>query len=72
MAKVRVYELAQKHGLENKDLIARLEEMGIEVKNHMSSLDEEDVARYEDEATPKVEKIVEKRLGAGVIRRRRK
>mgnify|MGYP001485723760 CR=1 FL=1 len=72
MAKVRVYELAQKHGLENKDLIARLESMGIEVKNHMSALDDEQVARYEDDATPKVEKIVEKRLTAGVIRRRRK
>jgi len=72
MAKVRVYELAQKHGLENKDLISKLEEMGIEVKNHMSSLDEDQVARYEDESVPKVEKIVEKRLTAGVIRRRRK
>jgi len=72
MAKVRVYELAQKHGLENKDLMARLESMGIEVKNHMSALDDEQVARYEEDAAPKVEKIVEKRLTAGVIRRRRK
>ncbi|PLY04864.1 MAG: translation initiation factor IF-2 [Desulfuromonas sp.] len=72
MAKVRVYELAQKHGLENKDLIARLETMGIEVKNHMSALGDEQVARYEEDSAPKVEKIVEKRLTAGVIRRRRK
>jgi len=72
MAKLRVYELAQKHGLENKDLIARLESMGIEVKNHMSALEDDDVARYEAESAPKVEKIVEKRLTAGVIRRRRK
>jgi len=72
MAKLRVYELAQKHGLENKDLIARLESLGIEVKNHMSALEDDDVARYEAESAPKVEKIVEKRLTAGVIRRRRK
>jgi translation initiation factor IF-2 len=40
MAKLRVYELARELNLENKALLEKMEEMGIEVKSHMSSLDE--------------------------------
>lgn len=41
MKKVRVYELARELGLEAKELLKKLHELGIEVKSHMSSLDEE-------------------------------
>jgi translation initiation factor IF-2 len=41
---MRVYELAKSLKLENKDLIARLGEMGIAVKSHSSSLTEEQAA----------------------------
>ncbi|MEZ4578690.1 MAG: translation initiation factor IF-2 N-terminal domain-containing protein [Desulfobacterales bacterium] len=40
MAKLRVYELARELNLENKALLEKMETMGIEVKSHMSSLDE--------------------------------
>lgn len=40
MAKIRVHELAKELGLENKQLLAHLAEQKIEVKSHMSSLDE--------------------------------
>jgi translation initiation factor IF-2 len=41
MAKLRVYELAKELGLESKELIRELEKLGVEVRSHMSSLDED-------------------------------
>lgn len=43
MGKLRVYELAKKFGMSSKELLTELEELGIEVKNHMSILDESTV-----------------------------
>ncbi|MDF2882460.1 MAG: translation initiation factor [Clostridiaceae bacterium] len=43
MSKIRVYELAKELGISSKDLInILLEEFSIEVKNHMSVIEEED------------------------------
>ena len=44
-AKMRVYEIAKEVGIANKDLIAKIRALGLEVNNHMSSLDADDVAR---------------------------
>ncbi len=41
----RVYEIARELNLENKEVIGRLQEAGIEVKSHSSSVDEPDVER---------------------------
>jgi translation initiation factor IF-2 len=38
---VRVYELARKLGISSKDLVRELTKQGIDVKSHMSSIDEE-------------------------------
>ena len=38
ITKKRVYELAKELGLENKDLIARMEKLGMKGKSHSSSL----------------------------------
>ena len=43
MTKVRVHELAKELGMENKELLDLLQKKNIDVKNHMSTL-EEDVA----------------------------
>jgi len=42
---MRVYEVAKEIGLANKDLVAKIRTLGIEVKNHMSALEPDDVAR---------------------------
>jgi translation initiation factor IF-2 len=42
---MRVYEIAKEVGIPNKDLIAKIRSLGLEVNNHMSSLDADDVAR---------------------------
>jgi translation initiation factor IF-2 len=38
---VRIYELARKLGISSKDLVRELTKQGIDVKSHMSSIDEE-------------------------------
>jgi translation initiation factor IF-2 len=45
MSKIRVYELAQKMGIENKELVTRLQGAGMDVKNHMASVDEEEIRK---------------------------
>lgn len=40
MSKIRVYELAQKLGVDNKDVIARLKTLGVDVKTHTAAVDE--------------------------------
>jgi len=71
MGKIRVYELAQKLGLDNKDLLEKLQEAGIDAKTHMSVLEEKDVRAFEAESAPKVEMVEEMRVRPGLIRRRR-
>ena len=45
MSKIRVHELAKELDISSKDLInLLLEEFSIEVKNHMSTIDDEDAA----------------------------
>ena len=45
LSKIRVYELAKELEISSKDLIAiLLEEFSIDVKNHMSVIEEEDAA----------------------------
>ncbi len=43
MGKLRVYELAKQLDMDTKELLNELEELGIEVKSHMSYIDEETV-----------------------------
>ncbi len=53
MSKMRVYELAKLLDLSNKELTGLLEKMGIGVKSHMSTL--------EDDMVQKVEEFIKKR-----------
>ena len=48
MSKIRVYDLAKKLGMDNKELVDQLAQAGIEVKNHMSALEEADVRKFEE------------------------
>jgi len=43
LPRLRVYELAKKLNMSTKDLLQELEELGLDVKNHMSYIDEETV-----------------------------
>jgi translation initiation factor IF-2 len=56
---MRVHELAKELGLNSKELLAKLHEMGVEAKSHMSTLDETMLdlikAEISGEAAPPVE-----------------
>jgi translation initiation factor IF-2 len=41
MAKVRVYELAKELNMESKKLVEKLQSGGMNIKNYMSTLDED-------------------------------
>ena len=51
MAKLRVYELAKELDIPNTDLLERIDSLGIQIKGHMSSLDEEQVQLVRDTVT---------------------
>jgi translation initiation factor IF-2 len=73
MAKTRVYELARNLNLTNKILLSKLSDLDISVKSHMSSLDDEAVARIQMMISGKNKETVEEtRIKSTVIRRRRK
>ena len=73
MAKTRVYELARDLNLTNQILLSKLNELDISVKSHMSSLDDEAVAKVKTVIFGKKEEsIVETRVKPTVIRRRKK
>src|SRR5881394_2763980 len=69
--KVRVYEVAKDVGLSNKDLVDKIRALGIEVKNHMSALEPDDVARVRRALEKeRQENTVVERIQPTVIRRR--
>src|SRR6266545_6277213 len=72
-AEMRVYEIAREVGLPPKELIAKIRALGLEVNNHMSSLDPDAVARVRRSLErERVENTVTKRLSSTVLRRRSK
>ncbi|NOZ00505.1 MAG: translation initiation factor IF-2 [Deltaproteobacteria bacterium] len=68
----RVYELAKELGVESRNIVLRLKEAGIVVKDHLAILtsDEEDKARKLF-ASPAAGEVVVKRIGGGRVVRRR-
>src|ERR1700754_2134816 len=71
----RVYEIAKEVGIPNKDLIAKIRALGLEVNNHMSSLDADDVARIkrslEKEKGAAAAPVQQTKLSTGTVLRRR-
>ncbi|MES0396730.1 MAG: translation initiation factor IF-2 [Syntrophobacteria bacterium] len=73
MAKLRVYELARELDIPNTDLLERIDSLGIQIKGHMSSLDEEQAQLLRDTVTGRAQQLIEeKRVRRGIIRRQRK
>ncbi|MGO1579810.1 MAG: translation initiation factor IF-2 [Peptoniphilaceae bacterium] len=48
MSKMRVHALAKEIGISSRELLNKLENMGIEVKNHMSSLEENEINKVRE------------------------
>ena len=48
MEKVKIYDIAKKLNLTSKDVLQKAEELGIEAKSHLSSIDEADAKKIEE------------------------
>lgn len=73
MAKVRVYELARELNIDSKELVDRLTDSGMNVKNYMSTLDEDAAQEARKIISGSVSEVIEeKRIKPTVIRRRKK
>jgi translation initiation factor IF-2 len=73
MAKIRAYELARDLNMTNKVLLEKLRNMDIQVKSHMSSLDDETVAKIKKNILGiSAKEIEETRIKPTIIRRRKK
>lgn len=80
MAKIRIYELARDLNMTNKTLLETIHDLEIPVKSHMSSLDDEAVARIkkgtlgaeEGVEAEDIKEVEETRIRPTIIRRRRK
>lgn len=70
---MRVHQLAKELNLKANELFPHLKKLGIEFKNHMSTISTDDIERVRKLLNPPTaEEIVEKRLQPTLIRRRRK
>ena len=56
MTKVRVHELAKELGMENKELVDLLQKKNVDVKNHMSTLEEDVASQIRKERAGQAEK----------------
>jgi len=69
----RVYEWAQQLGIDNKELMARLADAGVPVKNHMAVIDDADVKLVSAPAPSAVKEVSQEevRVKPTLIRRRK-
>ena len=56
MGKIKIYEIAKKLDLTSKEVLEMAKKLNIDVKSHMSSIDEEDAKKIENSFTNKVKK----------------
>lgn len=68
MAKIRVYELAKELGIESKEMVNKVINLGIEVKNHMSALENDQVETIRKALSKNGQPAVEKKPEAVVTK----
>lgn len=54
MGKIKVYKLAKEMGITNNELIEKLKKIGVEVKSHLSVIEDEDVNKLKRKGISKV------------------
>ena len=71
MGKIKIHEIAKKLGVNSKDVLEKAQELGLDVKTHMSSVDESEAkkieAKFSNNTTKK--EVREKRDNPVIIRR---
>ncbi len=69
MGKLKVYELAKEMNLSNTEMLKKLKEVGIEVKSHLSTLEESEIEKVKGTKSSKVVKEEKKTEQPYIIRR---
>lgn len=69
MGKLKVYELAKELNLSNTEMLDKLNKMGINVKSHLSTLEESEVEKVKGNSGKKVNKEEKKQEQMHIIRR---
>ena len=71
MGKTKVHELAKKIGVNSKDIIEKAESMGIELKSHLSVLEDDEVKKIEETFGKTKKEVAEKNNNSSpvIIRR---
>ena len=72
MGKIKIHELAKKLGLNSKDVLDKAIELGVDVKSHMSSIEEKDAKKIEEKLSnvkKEVKETKEKKETPVIIRR---
>ena len=53
LEKIKIHELAKDLGVSSKEIIVKAQELGLDVKNHLSSINEEDAKKISGKFNPK-------------------
>jgi len=77
MGKIKVHELAKKMGISSKEVLEKAKQLGIDVKSHLSILEDEDAKKIEsgfgkvkkENIEKNIEKNADKNSGPVIIRR---
>ena len=69
MGKIKIHEIAKKLGINSKEVLEKALELGVEVKTHMSSVDEKDAKRIEAKFSGVKKEQKEKKEAPVIIRR---
>ena len=71
MGKIKIHEIAKKLGINSKDVLEKAQELGLDVKTHMSSVDESEAKKIEAKFSNSNAKkeVKEKRDNPVIIRR---
>ena len=71
MGKIKIHEIAKKLGVNSKDVLEKAQELGLDVKTHMSSVDESETKKIEAKFSNSNAKkeVKEKRDNPVIIRR---
>ena len=69
MSKIKVHELAKKIGINSKELVEKANELGINVKSHLSTLEDSEAKKLEESFGKVKKEVTEKTSGPVIIRR---
>ena len=69
MAKTKIHEIAKKIGVNSKEVLEKAIELGLDVKSHMSSVDESDAKKIESKFSGVKKEVKEKKEEPVIIRR---